>query len=163
MSKHRWVSWLFTFVALYALYLLFAATLTKSEVLGGMGAAVIATVAAGLFGAVGSAKFIPTPHDLLQAWRIPYYAFTGTFELFKALARQLFTARGADSLIASVRYDVGGDDPKSSARRALAELYTAMTPNFVVLGIVHKQRLLLYHQVLKGEVLQMTTNLGAHP
>jgi hypothetical protein len=48
-------------------------------------------------------------------------------------------------------------------RRVLAVGYTTLTPNFVVLGIARKQGLLLYHQVLAGEVLEMTRKLGARP
>ena len=159
---HVW-RWAATYVVLYGGYLLFASTLTKPELFAGLACALVATVAAGVFGTVGIVHFKPTLRELLQAWRLPACAVQGTWQLFKALARQLFTKRGADSAIRSVAFQVGGDDPHSAARRALAVTYTTLTPNFVVLGIAHKQELLLYHQVLPGEVLQMTTNLGARP
>jgi multisubunit Na+/H+ antiporter MnhE subunit len=146
-----------------ALYLLFTSTITKVELLAGLGAAVVATFAAGVFGVACGIGFKPTLREVLEAWRMPYYAFQGTWELFRALAKQLFTSRGADSLLRAVPFDVGGDDPHSVARRTLAVTYTTLTPNFVVLGIVHKQSLMLYHQVLSGDVLQMTINLGARP
>lgn len=63
--------------------------------------------------------------------------------MFKALGKQLFTKKGADSLIRAVPFEVGDDDAHSAARRALAVTYTTLTPNFVVLGIAHKQALLL--------------------
>ena len=163
MGARALVSWLISCLGLFGLYLLFASQLIKSEVVGGIGAAIAATVAAGVLGTVGTVKFRPRVGDVLEAWRIPYYAVQGTFELFKALGLQLFTSRGADSLVQAVSYEVGGEDPTDCAPRTLALLYTSMTPNFVVLGVVHKQRLLLYHQVVRGDVLQMTINLGARP
>ena len=46
---------------------------------------------------------------------------------------------------------------------ALEITYTTATPNFVVLGIVREQGIMLFHQVLKGDIIQMTQNLGARP
>ena len=160
-AKHPWLSWALSFIALYGTYLLFVSTLTKVELIAGIGAAAIATVAAGIFGLIGTVKFRPSLKNLLEAWRLPYYAVQGTYEMGKALAQQLFTSQGADSVIRAVPFDVGGDDAAAAGRRALAVGYTTMTPNFIVMGIVRKQRLLLYHQIIPGEVLQMTINLGA--
>jgi multisubunit Na+/H+ antiporter MnhE subunit len=158
-----WITWAVTFIALYGVYLLFVSTLTKPELFAGILSTVIATVAAGVFGTVGVVHFNPKLREILEAWRLPYYAVQGSWELFKALANQLFTKKGADSLIRAVSFEVGDEDAHSAGRRALAVFYTTLTPNFVVLGIAHKQALLLYHQVLPGDVLQMTINLGARP
>lgn len=159
-----WIAGAITFAGLYGIYLLFVSTLTKPELWAGLIAAAIATLASGVFGTIGLVRFKPTFRELLEAWRIPYYAVQGSWELFKALGNQLFTERGAESLIRAVPFAVGeNDDPHAAARRALAVTYTTLTPNFVVLGIAHKQALMLYHQVLPGEVLQMTINLGARP
>jgi multisubunit Na+/H+ antiporter MnhE subunit len=158
-----WITWAVTFIALYGLYLLFVSTLTKPELIAGIFCTLIATLAAGVFGTVGVVHFKPTLREILEAWRLPYYAVQGSWELFKALANQLFRKKGADSLLRAVPFEVGDDDAHSAGRRALAVFYTTLTPNFVVLGIAHKQALLLYHQVLPGKVLQMTINLGARP
>lgn len=167
MSEQRrkvsWLAWLSTYVALYGVYLLFVSTLTKPELIAGIATALLATIASGVFGAVGIVHFTPTLRQLLEAWRLPYYAVQGSWELAKAFAKQLFTKQGAESLVRAVQYEVGDDGPHAAARRALAVTYTTLTPNFVVLGIAHQQQLLLYHQVLAGDVLQMTINLGARP
>ena len=162
-QRISWASWLAVLIVMYGVYLLFASTLSKPELFAGTVAAAISTVAAGTFGLIGTVKFRPRIGDLFQAWRIPWYMIEGTYEILKALASQLFTRKGADSLVRAVRFEMGGDDPQSIARRALAVVYTTMTPNFIVLGIIPRQRLLLYHQVLAGDVLQMTINLGAEP
>lgn len=161
--KTSWRAWLATFVLLYGTYLLFVSTLARPELYVGIAAAAVATVAAGVVGLIDTVKFRPALRDVIQAWRIPWYMVQGTYEIGKALAIQLFIPDGAPSVLRAVRFDVGGDDPRSCARRALAVFYTTLTPNFIVLGIVRGQRLLLYHQILPGDVLQMTINLGADP
>lgn len=161
--KSSWIAWATTLVALYGIYLLFVSTLTKPELWAGLGVAAIATIAAGAFGTVGVVHFKPAPGQLLQAWRIPLEMLRGTWAVFVALFKQLFTKQQAASLMVAVPFEVGGPDDGSAARRALAVMYTTMTPNSVVLGIPHKQALLLYHQVGPSPVPQMTINLGARP
>lgn len=166
MAKQRQFSWLAgaaTLISLYGIYLLFVSTLTKPELFAGILCTVVATLASGVFGTIGMVRFKPTLREVLEAWRIPYYAVQGSWELFKALGKQIFTKQGAESLLRAVSFEVGDEDAHSAARRALAVTYTTLTPNSIVLGIAHKQSLLLYHQVLAGDVRQMTINLGARP
>ena len=94
-----WIAGAITFVGLYGVYLLFVSTLTKTELVAGILATAIATLASGIFGTIGLVRFKPTLRELLEAWRIPYYAAQGSWELSKALGNQLFTEKGADSLI----------------------------------------------------------------
>ncbi|HXE55119.1 MAG TPA: hypothetical protein VN541_19000 [Tepidisphaeraceae bacterium] len=166
MSEKRrisWLAWISTFAALYGAYLLFVSTLARTELYVGLAAAAIGTLGAGVFGIIGTVKFGPSLRDLVEAWRIPWYMVEGTYEIFKALGIQLFTRGGAPSLVRAVAFNVGGDRPRDNACRTLAVFYTTLTPNFIVLGLARKQRLLLYHQILPGDVLQMTINLGADP
>ena len=150
-----------TYAALFGLWLLFTSQVTKPEVCIGLGAAAVGTVGAMLFEAVGLIKFNPRLRDWMQGWRIPWYMLEGTWELLQALCKQLFTKDGTPSIVYAVPFDVGGDDSVSAGRRALAITYTTLTPNFVVVGIVAEQRLLVYHQVIPGPVLEMTKKLGA--
>lgn len=153
-----------TCAAMYGIYLLYAATLSKPELYVALGAAVIATVAAHLFGVLSAANFRPAPKDLLQAWRVPGYLLQDTYLVLKMLLRQLFGGGAPRLQIHAVPYKVGDlDDPRDGARRALVETYTTMTPNFIVLGIVPRQYLLLYHQLQPTEVPRMVINLGAMP
>ncbi len=130
------------------------------EMIAGAVAASVATAAAVVFSAQGHVRFRFRWRDLAQVVYLPWYALDGTWEVLKTLARQLFTRRGAPSFMATVQFDTGGDDPISAGRRALAVTYTTATPNSIVLGIVHEQRLMLYHQILPGKVLAMTRHLG---
>ena len=103
---------------------------------------------------------------LLMAVAIPGTgeSVSGTVEVLHGLAKQLFTAGGAPSFLAAVPFEIGSqDDPTEAGRRALATTYTTATPNFVVLGLVNEQGLMLYHQIIPGDVLTMTRRLGARP
>ena len=149
---------------MYGTYLLFTATLSKPELYAGLGAAVVATVAAHVFGIAGVLHFRPALRDVLQAWRLPWSTVRGTYQLLKSLVRQAARPQGAPSVIRALPYRVGKmRNAPDAARRALAEIYTTITPNSIVLGIVPRQHVLLYHQILPGDVLQMTINLGAMP
>jgi len=101
--------------------------------------------------------------DLLQAWRLPGYMVTGTWEIFQVLFAQLFAGKPAPSLLLQVPYEDVGDNPREAARRALAVTYTTSTPNFIVLGIDREKAMLVFHQIKRGPVLEVTKRLGAKP
>jgi len=101
--------------------------------------------------------------DLLEAWRLPGYMVTGTWEIFQVLFAQLLARKPAPSLILQVPYEDVGDNPRESARRALAVTYTTSTPNFIVLGIDREKGMLVFHQIKRGPVLEVTKRLGAKP
>jgi multisubunit Na+/H+ antiporter MnhE subunit len=163
ISLRSWISWLIAWVLMTALWLLFTVSFGKSEIIIGVVAALVGTLGVAMYEQVAGIRFLPTLPLLVQAWHVPGYMFAGFWELLVALMRQLFTRRGAQSAFTAVRYDVGGDDYAATARRALAVSLTTMTPNFLVLGIIQEQGLMIYHQVLVGPVRQMTKNLGAKP
>jgi hypothetical protein len=99
----------------------------------------------------------------LEAWRLPGYMVMGTVEIFRVLLAQLFAGKSAASLVLAVPYEAVGDDPADAARRALAIAYTTSTPNFIVIGIDRERGTLVYHQIKRGPVLEVTKRLGARP
>jgi hypothetical protein len=147
----------------WALWLGYTNNVGYREMIAGGVAAVIATTGAVVFAMQGGACFRFRWRDVLQAVYLPWFTLQGTWEILRALGKQLFTRAGAPSVIAAAPFDVGGDDPSSAGRRALAIGYTTVTPNFIVLGIFRDERLMLYHQILPGKVLSMTRHLGARP
>jgi hypothetical protein len=62
-----------------------------------------------------------------------------------------------------VPFEAGGDDEASAFRRALAIAWTTATPNFVIVGVDRRRGLLVYHQVRKSGIPEMTKKLGARP
>jgi multisubunit Na+/H+ antiporter MnhE subunit len=152
-----------TAVAHWVLWLGYTNNSGYREMIVGALAAMVSTVAALVYAVQSGFSFRFRWRDIAQAIYLPWYALDGTWEVLHALAKQIFTRPGAPSLMAAVAFDVGGDDPHSAGRRALAVTYTTITPNFIVLGIVNRQQLMLYHQILPGKVLAMTCHLGARP
>jgi hypothetical protein len=146
------------------LYLAFTANVGWRELIASALAGMLSAASAIIFAHAGKVKFSFRIRDVLQAWRIPQNVVSGTIEVLRALATQLFTARGADSAVRAVRFDMGDkDDPRDAGRRAMAITYTTATPNFIIMGMVDQQQLMLYHQIVPGKVRKMTRNLGARP
>ncbi len=153
--------WLAVWLAHVGLWLVYVSKISTWEVLVGSAAAGLATLGLAVFGRLRLVKFRPTWRQIAECWAIPWYAVSGTWEIIRGIGRQVFTRRGAPSYLAAVPFEVGADDPQNAGRRALAVFYTTLTPNFVVVGVIREQGLLLYHQILPGEVLPMTRKLGA--
>ena len=158
-----WIAWTVTGLSQVALYLCFTANTGVRELVASVIVAAIATFGTFVFARQAGIKMHLRWRDIIQLWRIPWYALSGTWAILHGLMLQLFSTNGAPSFLAAVRFDIGGDDPASAGRRALAVFYTTMTPNFVVLGLFPNQKLLLFHQIIPGQVLRMTQKLGARP
>jgi hypothetical protein len=156
------VARLCTFAAMYLLYVLFVYPPDKAEMMIAFVVVAAAMAAVVIFRAGENVEFCPSYRDVLQGWRIPGIAIQGTYQLFRSLFLQLVGIRAAGSFIRAVPFSAWKSDCRSSARGALAELYTTMTPNSVVLGISHKQKLLLLHQIAPGKPSRMMLNLGGH-
>jgi hypothetical protein len=77
------------------------------------------------------------------------------------LLRDLFTSHRADSLYRVSGFSTSKDDPRLVSRRVLATIYTTASPNSIVIGIDYKQSRLLFHQVERSAVSEMTRRLGA--
>ncbi len=172
MSRDRqeqkgWVglTWIVRCLLIWAvhlgLWLIYVSQVSLWELLVGAAAAGLSTAGVYVFGRLGLVKFRPGLHEVGEIWRIPWYAVSGTWEILQGIGKQLFSKEGAPSYLAAVPFKVGPDTSANCGRRGLAILYTTMTPNFVVLGVVEEQGLLLYHQIVPGDVLRITRNLGA--
>ncbi len=159
----RITRWLVVWLAHWALWLLFVSQVNTWELLVGAAAALVATIGAAVYGRLGLVKFRPRLRDLAQARYLPWYVATGTVKIIQGIARQLGSRSRPSNQLAAIPFNFGREDQASVARRALAVMYTTMTPNSIVLGIVREQELLLYHQIIPDEVSPMMQNLGAKP
>jgi len=150
------------FVLSFATWYLFVGRLGTDELWGAVPGSLLAAVATWVV-LEQRVVWFRDGKDLLEAWRLPGYMITGSLEIFQVLFAQLFAREPAPSLILQVPYEATGDDPRDSARRALAVAYTTSTPNFIVLGIDRKRGMLVFHQIKRGPVLEITKRLGAKP
>lgn len=160
---HNTLRWVAVWLVHVGLWLVYVSQISAWEIGVGAAAAGFATLGVALLWRLRRVKFRLNLQQIIEAKRIPALAVSGTWELLQGLGKQLFTKRGAPSYIAAVPFEVGSNGPTSTGRRALAVLYTTMTPNFVVIGIIREQALLLYHQIVPGKVLTITRKLGAKP
>jgi multisubunit Na+/H+ antiporter MnhE subunit len=162
----RWKAvllWVIQWVLFFGAWLLFVGKLELAELLVGVAAAALASTGSYVVWATHLARFGAHLSWIAQAWRLPLYMFTGTYEVLEVLVRHLFTRHKAESLLRAVPYEACGPTDDEATMRALAITYTTITPNFVVVAIDREQRVLLFHQVKEGEVLEMTRKLGARP
>lgn len=101
--------------------------------------------------------------DIAQGWRIPWYILSGVYEIVVVLFRDLSGLKRSDSLYRVCGFKTGKRDPRLVARRVLATFYTTMAPNFIVIGIDFRQSRMLFHQLERSSVPEMTKQLGAQP
>jgi multisubunit Na+/H+ antiporter MnhE subunit len=146
-------------VALFlALWLALVGAVSAHEALVGLAVAVVAAVGSTI--AWPRRPVAADARSIAQLWRFPKVAAVGTWEILAVLARQLVRRIPAESLLLTVPFD-GGEGDRGETRAALAVAYTSATPNFVVLGIDRERKLLVYHQVRRSPVPEMTRRLGA--
>lgn len=102
-----------------------------------------------------------TWRDVLTCWRIPWYVVSKCFQITKILFRDIWLGKRAGSHYRVAHFVAAKGDPVLAARQVLATAYTTAAPNFLVIGIDDKQGLMLFHQLERTSVSEMTAELGA--
>src|SRR3954454_15453591 len=110
---------LLEWILLCSAWMLLVGKWSSSELWVGVFASILALIASRVLRKNRAFRFAFSAKQIAQAWRIPGYVFIGTWELLQALARQVFTKRGADSLLRAASFEPGQDDAPSKTRRAL--------------------------------------------
>lgn len=99
--------------------------------------------------------------DVMAAWRIPWYIVSGVYEITVVFLKDLFAHKSAGSYFRVADFKTNERSPLLLARGILATLYTTTAPNFIIIGIDHKQERMLFHQIERSGVPKMTKELGA--
>jgi multisubunit Na+/H+ antiporter MnhE subunit len=162
----RWKAvllWLIQWVLFFGAWVLFGGKLELAELLVGGVAAAIAATGSYVAWATHLARFGAHLSWVAQAWRLPLYMVTDTYQVLRILLRHLFTRHKAESLMRAVPYEACGSSDDAAAMRALAITYTNITPAFVVVDIDRERGLMLFHRLEEGELTEMTRKLGAKP
>ena len=150
------------FISFYLCWIIFVGTFSLHELLIGVLGALLATAGLSIINRHYPARFHPRLRDLRSLWRLPGYLISDTWKILALRAKDLRSIRTANSLFRVVPFQAGGkEDPRATARRVLAVIYTTITPNTVVLGVNTNDQNLLLHQLVRGSVSRMTKNLGA--
>ncbi len=150
------------FVSFYFCWIIFVGTFSLHELLIGVLGALLATTGLSIINRSYPARFQPRLMELLSLWRLPGSLVSDTWKILALRAKDLRSIRTANSLFRVVPFRAGEkDDPRATARRVLAVIYTTITPNTVVLGVNTNDQKLLLHQLVRGPVSRMTEDLGA--
>jgi hypothetical protein len=99
--------------------------------------------------------------DLAQCWRVPWYILSKDWEITVLLVKDVLHLGRAQSLFRVCGFDSSTHDPVRVARTVMAVAFTTAAPNFIVIGIDPSQSRMLFHQIARGEVPEMTKALGA--
>jgi multisubunit Na+/H+ antiporter MnhE subunit len=151
-----------TLPASYLFWLALVGTFALHELLIGTIAA--ALTAAGMIVVTLNypTPFSPSLKDGLAAWRLPWGVVYGTWKIIAVALRDLLGVERAKSLFRSVPFDAGSKgNPRATARRVLAVIYTTITPTTIVLGINTEDRNLLFHEINRNPLPAVIEQLGA--
>lgn len=99
--------------------------------------------------------------DVARGWRIPGYIVVDMWVITVVLFSDFFHIRPAGSYYRVCGFESSKRDPTTVARGALATLYTTASPNFIVIGIDPERSQMLFHQLKRSPVPEMTEALGA--
>ena len=150
------------FLSFYLCWIVFVGTFSLHELLIGVLGALLATAGLSIINRHYPARFHPRLTELLSLWRLPGYLVSDTWKILALRDKDLRSIQTANSLFLVVPFRAGKkDDPRATARRALAVIYSTITPNTVVLGVNTNDQNLLLHQLIPGPISKMTKNLGA--
>ncbi len=148
------------FLILFGLWMLFVSQTQTNEIVAGIAAALIGAVADGVLKAEGYAKFKPRfKWLLLITWEV-WYVLDGTWAIMVALLRHV-AGMESQAEFKAVKFNAGGDDAESWARRSLVTAYTTIPPNFIILGVDVEKNLMLVHQVSPTGTPEIAKCLGA--
>ncbi len=145
---------------LTGLWFLYTVTPKVSELLVGLGAALLAAIGMAVVEGERFAQFAPKPKWLLLFLAEPWYVLEGSASIVWALIRRI-AGKKSEAQLKAIKFDAGGDDDESAARRALAICLTTIPPNFIVIGIDRDQNIMLIHQVSRTGVPWVVKQVGA--
>jgi len=143
------------------LWFLFAGKVDEQEFWMGVLCAVIAALALTRAGAHNFAPFDPKARWLGHLLSLPYQVLRDSFTVISALLGTI-TGRGAPGeKFSTAHFNSGGDDPVSTAKRALSVGMTSFPPNSIVVEISPEEDTFLYHELVpQGKPPEPARTLG---
>ena len=139
-------------------WLLYTGKLERNELLVGIPAAILAALASEIVRGEEHPRFLPNAKMWLPVWRVPAGILRdGLLISWKLLAAASALRKPAGKFLA-MRFNAGGADSRSVARRTLAVEFSTLPPNSIVVGIDRRRNLLLFHQLV-GDNMPRTAYL----
>jgi multisubunit Na+/H+ antiporter MnhE subunit len=155
--------WLAEAAILFCVWMIYTWQLSKAELLVGIGAALLAAVGAEAVRGLNFAGFYPLLAWMLEVRRLPYTALEGCAVLVEVLVLRYALKREVRGGLRTLRFEPGGDDARSAARRALAVAFVSFAPNSIVVHIDRDRGIMIYHQIIPTTVPKIATVVGARP
>ena len=134
------ISAIWRWLVLWGLYLLLAGELNAAELIFGLGAALISTVAVGIAHRHSPAHFVAMTDSLRPLARVPIKAIRDSVVVLSAMLNR------RSGRFTSVRFDPGNHSSESATRRALVVAAASVAPNCFVVQLDFKKRSLLMHE-----------------
>jgi multisubunit Na+/H+ antiporter MnhE subunit len=147
LTLRRIAVWLVWWFVLAALWLLLVDRTPLAELVAGAVAAAGAATAAATVGAQPLITLHPRLAWILSAVRAAPSLFSDTVRVAVVLARAIVGRRRPTGAFRTVAADAAGDDPESTARRALTKALGSLGPNTYVVAIDHRSGKMLVHQL----------------
>jgi multisubunit Na+/H+ antiporter MnhE subunit len=153
----RALLWLSQLVLLTVLWFLLVGKLDWQEFSVGAVCVVLATLAFLRARTLRLVSFAPKATWLTHVWGLPYQVLRDSLTVISAL----FGKAKPSGKFSSASFNAGGDDPSSSAKRALAAGLTSLPPNSIVVEISREEDTVLYHELVpQGTTPEPANTLG---
>jgi hypothetical protein len=145
------------------LWMLFTGGMRRDEMIVGVGVLLLSGAFLHLLSRKETLTLELRWRDLVACWRIPWYIVSRVYEISIILLKDLFGVKRAGSFYRVSGFKTSKSDRRLIARRVLATAYTTAAPNFIIIGIDFHQSRMLFHQLQRSSVPEMTKKLGAQP
>jgi multisubunit Na+/H+ antiporter MnhE subunit len=150
-----------TWVTLFAVWMLLVDSNSLPEMLVGIGASALAAAGSELVRAQRIAQVRIQPRWLRRVWRPVARVPLDVGVVMWALVLQIAGRRKRQGAFRALRFRAAGDDPESTARRALAESLGSLSPNTYVIGVDPDRHAIVVHQLVpRGEAEPTLDPLG---
>lgn len=147
-SAWRWIAYAGAWwIVLLGLWLLFVDSLAPPEVLVGLAAAALASLAAVGIRALGGERYRFRWRWLLLLRGVPISVLRDSWLLAALLWRRLVHGERPAAAFRTVSFPIEGNDPTAAARRAFVVTATSVAPNTYVVRVDRAQGTALVHQL----------------
>lgn len=143
-----WVRFVLAWALLFGLWLLVVGSLAPSELVAGVIVAAMAAAVVDVIRREHVSGFRPDPRWLLRLRTVPGRTLREFGLLVAALARVVLLRRRVVGRFVAVDVEVGGNDGRSIARRALVVAGASIAPNSYVVDFDHEGDRVIVHQLL---------------
>jgi hypothetical protein len=145
--------WLSVWALAYGIWVLLVFKTEPAELLAGAVAAAVAATGAELVRSRGHAPFAPDLAWSRSLLRLPKEVLVDTWRMARLLILHLVRGERMEGCFRIVHFAPGSqDDPRTAARRTVAEWLGCVSPNTYVIGIDEKHHVAVVHQLIRDDL-----------